>query len=130
MPRKKYPANVVGPQIRKLRGKLGLTQEELAANCQLAGLDISRSTLGQIEARLRVCDGRGIDGRGIIGGRATGSTLPGRIAQALSREKVKTQSWQIRLSPRSWAMTKGRKKDGGRSEKTVARKVGAWLHRQ
>ena len=53
MPRKQYPANVVGIQIRKLRGKLDLTQEELAANCQLAGLDISRSTLGQIEARLR-----------------------------------------------------------------------------
>jgi len=51
MPRKQYPANVVGPQIRKLRGKLDLTQERLAANCQLAGLDISRSTLGQIEAR-------------------------------------------------------------------------------
>ena len=53
MPRKQYPANVIGIQIRKLRGKLGLTQEQLAANCQLAGLDISRSTLGQIEARLR-----------------------------------------------------------------------------
>jgi transcriptional regulator with XRE-family HTH domain len=53
MPRKKYPANVVGPQIRKVRGKLGLTQEGFAASCQLAGLDISRSTLGQIEARLR-----------------------------------------------------------------------------
>jgi len=53
MPRKKYPANVVGSQLRKVRGKLGLTQEELAARCQLEGLDISRSTLGQIEARLR-----------------------------------------------------------------------------
>ncbi|HUA67778.1 MAG TPA: helix-turn-helix transcriptional regulator [Candidatus Saccharimonadales bacterium] len=53
MPRKKYPANVVGAQIRKVRGKLGLTQEALAARCQLAGLDISRSTMGQIEARLR-----------------------------------------------------------------------------
>ena len=53
MPRKQYPANVVGTQIRKLRGKLDLTQEQLAANCQLAGLDISRSTLGQIESRLR-----------------------------------------------------------------------------
>jgi len=53
MPRKKYPANVVGPQIRKARGRLGLTQEQLAAHCQLAGLDISRSSLGQIEARLR-----------------------------------------------------------------------------
>lgn len=53
MPRKKFPANVVGPKIRKARGKLGLTQEEFASRCQLAGLDISRSTLGQIEARLR-----------------------------------------------------------------------------
>ena len=53
MPRKKYPANVVGSQIRKARGKLGLTQEEFVGCCQLAGLDISRSTLGQIEARLR-----------------------------------------------------------------------------
>ena len=25
MPRKKYPANVVGPQIRKVRGRLGLS---------------------------------------------------------------------------------------------------------
>jgi transcriptional regulator with XRE-family HTH domain len=30
-----------------------LTQEELAARCQLHGLDISRGTLSQIEARLR-----------------------------------------------------------------------------
>jgi transcriptional regulator with XRE-family HTH domain len=53
MPRKQYPANVVGPQIRKVRGRLELTQEQLSAHCQLAGLDISRSSLGQIEARLR-----------------------------------------------------------------------------
>ena len=53
MPRKTFPANVVGPKIRKARGKLGFTQEEFAGRCQLAGLDISRSTLGQIEARLR-----------------------------------------------------------------------------
>jgi len=53
MARTKTPANVVGPQIKKLRNKSGLTQEELAARCQLAGLDISRGTLSQIEARLR-----------------------------------------------------------------------------
>lgn len=58
MPRKQYPANIVGAQIRRLRVKLGMTQEQFAAGCQLAGLDISRSTLGQIEARLRyVSDG-------------------------------------------------------------------------
>ena len=53
MARTKTPANVVGPQVRKLRNKLDLTQEALAARCQLHGLDISRGTLSQIEARLR-----------------------------------------------------------------------------
>jgi transcriptional regulator with XRE-family HTH domain len=32
---------------------MGLTQEQLAARWQLVGLDISRSTLAQIEAQLR-----------------------------------------------------------------------------
>lgn len=53
MPRKKSPANVVGSRIRTVRKKLGLTQDAFSARCQLAGLDISRSTLGQIEARIR-----------------------------------------------------------------------------
>jgi transcriptional regulator with XRE-family HTH domain len=53
MARTKTPANVVGPQIRKLRNKLALTQDELAARCQLHGLDITRAILSHIEARLR-----------------------------------------------------------------------------
>jgi transcriptional regulator with XRE-family HTH domain len=53
MPRKIHPANVVGPQIRRTRCQLELSQEQLAARCQMAGLDISRSTLGQIEIRFR-----------------------------------------------------------------------------
>jgi DNA-binding XRE family transcriptional regulator len=53
MPRKQFPANIVGPQIRKARYQLSLSQEQLAARCQLLGLDISRSTLAQIEIRLR-----------------------------------------------------------------------------
>jgi transcriptional regulator with XRE-family HTH domain len=53
MARTKKPANVVGPQVRKRRAELGLTQEKLAAKCQLGGLDISRGTLSQIEAQLR-----------------------------------------------------------------------------
>ena len=53
MARTKTPANIVGPQIRKRRNQLGLTQEAFAAQCQLHGLDISRGTLSQIEAQLR-----------------------------------------------------------------------------
>jgi transcriptional regulator with XRE-family HTH domain len=53
MARTKTPANIVGPQIRKRRNQLGLTQEQFAARCQLNGLDISRGTLSQIEAQLR-----------------------------------------------------------------------------
>ena len=53
MARIKKPSNVVGPQIRKRRYELGLTQEQLAARCQLKGLDISRATLSQIEAQVR-----------------------------------------------------------------------------
>jgi transcriptional regulator with XRE-family HTH domain len=53
MARTKTPANIVGPQIRKRRSDLDLTQEELASRCQLQGFDISRGTLSQIEAQLR-----------------------------------------------------------------------------
>jgi transcriptional regulator with XRE-family HTH domain len=53
MARTKNPANIVGPQIRKRRNELGMTQEKLATQCQLEGLDISRGTLSQIEAQVR-----------------------------------------------------------------------------
>ena len=53
MARTKKPANIVGPQVRKRRNELGLTQEELATQCQLNGFDISRGTLSQIEAQIR-----------------------------------------------------------------------------
>ena len=53
MARKNKPANVVGKEIQKRRYRLGLTQEQFAAQCQLHGLDISRGTVSQIEARIR-----------------------------------------------------------------------------
>ena len=42
--------NVIGPQVRKLRDRLGWSQEQLAAKLQLAGLDISRTALAKIES--------------------------------------------------------------------------------
>ena len=53
MARTKHPANLIGPAIRRRRDALGITQEQLALKCQLAGLDISRGTLSQIEAQIR-----------------------------------------------------------------------------
>lgn len=45
--------NIIGPQIRRIRFKLGLTQNQLATKCQLIGLDITRGTLAKIESNLR-----------------------------------------------------------------------------
>jgi transcriptional regulator with XRE-family HTH domain len=45
--------NVIGPKVRAVRESLDLSQEELAAKCQVAGLDITRGTLAKIEACVR-----------------------------------------------------------------------------
>jgi transcriptional regulator with XRE-family HTH domain len=45
--------NIIGYNLRKIRVKLGLTQEALCARLQLNGLDISRATLSKIEAQIR-----------------------------------------------------------------------------
>ena len=42
---------MVGPQIRKLRNALGLSQARLAVQLQLNGLDISREVLAQMESQ-------------------------------------------------------------------------------
>ena len=49
----KNKQNLVGPKIRKLRVQKNLTQDELAARCQLRGFDIARATLSKVEAQLR-----------------------------------------------------------------------------
>ena len=45
--------NVVGNQVRLLREQAELTQEQLAAKCQVIGLDITRGTLAKIESEKR-----------------------------------------------------------------------------
>lgn len=45
--------NVVGPRVRELREARGLTQEDLAARCNLLDWDISRGTLAKIESQVR-----------------------------------------------------------------------------
>src|SRR5215217_4482189 len=46
--------NLVGPQVRRLRMTLGLSQGDLAAKLQVKGWDISRAGVSKIEARLRI----------------------------------------------------------------------------
>lgn len=79
MARTKTPANIVGPQIREQRNQLGLTQEEFAAKCQLNGLDISRGTLSQIEARLRCVTDDELLALALSLGVSTDSLFPARL---------------------------------------------------
>ncbi len=43
----------LGGNIRDLRNRRGMTQEQLAAQLQVCGCDISRGTLAKIEAGIR-----------------------------------------------------------------------------
>lgn len=45
--------NVCGPQIAKIRNRLGMSQPELAVKCQLAGWDVSRDIIARIEGGVR-----------------------------------------------------------------------------
>jgi len=45
--------NIIGPRIKYLREQNGLTQEELTAQCNLIGWNISRGTLAKIESQVR-----------------------------------------------------------------------------
>ena len=45
--------NIIGSNVRFYREQQGLTQEELAARCNIQRWDISRSTLAKIESGVR-----------------------------------------------------------------------------
>jgi transcriptional regulator with XRE-family HTH domain len=49
----KQPRNIVGPVVRELREKKGLTQPELVAKLNVQGWDVSREILAKIEAQFR-----------------------------------------------------------------------------
>lgn len=48
------PGNIVGPQVRRIRTELGLSQPELAARCQRLGWDVGRDIIARIEAQIRL----------------------------------------------------------------------------
>lgn len=45
--------NIIGPKIKRLRELDHMTQEELSAQCNLLGWNISRGTLAKIESQVR-----------------------------------------------------------------------------
>jgi transcriptional regulator with XRE-family HTH domain len=45
--------NIIGENVRFIRERNGLTQEQLAAKCNLIDWEISRSTLAKIESNVR-----------------------------------------------------------------------------
>ncbi len=47
------PKNAVGPRLMSLRARLGLSQAQFAAKCQLAGWDVSRDIVARIELQIR-----------------------------------------------------------------------------
>ncbi len=99
MPRKTLPANLVGPKIREFRKKLGFTQEAFSTQCQLAGLDISRSTLGQIESRLRfVSDSELIVISSLLGVNSE-QLFPPDVTRKLRGKRLKAYTKKVRLTP-------------------------------
>lgn len=50
--RTKFPANHVGPQIRRLRRARGWSQAKLAERLQLNGLDVGRDVVARIECQI------------------------------------------------------------------------------
>lgn len=49
----KTPRNIIGPVLRELREKKGLTQPQLVAKLNVQGWDVSREILAKIEAQIR-----------------------------------------------------------------------------
>lgn len=45
--------NIIGPKVKALRASRRMTQQALAARCNIKKWDISRSTLAKIEAQVR-----------------------------------------------------------------------------
>ena len=50
---RKYPLNIVGRHVGKIRNQKGLSQAALASACQSAVWDISRESIAKIESGFR-----------------------------------------------------------------------------
>lgn len=50
---KRRAQNIVGPQVRGIRYAQGMTQDALAARCEVRGIPLSRAAISKIESGLR-----------------------------------------------------------------------------
>jgi DNA-binding XRE family transcriptional regulator len=57
---KAAPKNVIGPVVRKIRYRSGITQAMLTSRCCRAGWDVSENTIAKIEAQIRCITDREI----------------------------------------------------------------------
>jgi transcriptional regulator with XRE-family HTH domain len=58
--RTKFPANFIGPQIKRLRLARGWSQAKLAERLQLNGLDVDRGVVAQMESQFHCIKDRDI----------------------------------------------------------------------
>jgi transcriptional regulator with XRE-family HTH domain len=80
--------NIVGPIVRELREKKGLTQAQLIAKLNIAGWDLSRGTFAKIEAQVRCVT----DYEMPVLATALGLTGPELLHLALAKNKGRVKS--------------------------------------
>src|SRR5271155_4033868 len=89
----KEPKNIVGPQVIRLRNKIGLSQSGLAAKCQRMGWDISRGIIAAIEGRVRCVTDREFVLLCQVFGVSLEELLPGRpVRSTAAVERVRRKS--------------------------------------
>jgi len=71
-------ANVIGQNVAKFRYLRGWTQEELVGKLQLAGCDISRAVLANIETQRRIVTDVQVDALAKVFGVSRDDLFPAR----------------------------------------------------
>ena len=114
--RTKFPANYVGPQIRRLRAAQGWSQSKLAERLQLSGLSIGREVVAQIEARRHCIKDSDliffayvfqVDLSGLYSGNKSGQRA---IMEALARLQASSQTKSVNQSCNEFITTASKHK--------------------
>ena len=93
----KPPRNIIGPVVRELREKQGLTQTELVAKLNLMGWDVSRDIIARIEGQIRWV----ADFEIVKLAEAVDLDAPALIRQAMTKGAKRPQSLPALIRPPS-----------------------------